>query len=137
MIDLDSHFMAIASLIANRGECRRRKVGAVIFGPDGVIISTGYNGAPTGTVRGCVEGACPRGLLTEDQLPAYANYNEGPGRCIAVHAEARAILSAERDRLPGSTIVVTDEPCYGCQKLIAEVQIERIVTPNDLRTNQP
>ncbi|MGD8741193.1 MAG: hypothetical protein PVG34_12835, partial [Desulfobacterales bacterium] len=49
----EDYFMDIAMLVARRSTCLRRAVGAIIV-KDKRILSTGYNGAPTG-VRHCVE----------------------------------------------------------------------------------
>lgn len=54
---LDEYFMEIASVVAKRSTCLRNRVGAVIV-RDKRILSTGYNGAPTGLehcdVAGCL-----------------------------------------------------------------------------------
>lgn len=38
--------------------------------------------------------------------------------CVAIHAELNALLYCDRSDLPGSTLYVTREPCYGCSKAI-------------------
>lgn len=42
------------------GDCTRRKVGALIVGPDKRFWGLGYNGARPGG-KSCLEGDCPRG----------------------------------------------------------------------------
>jgi dCMP deaminase len=54
----DEYFMNIAGVVKTRGNCLRRQVAAVIV-KEHRIISTGYNGTPSG-VRNCFEGGCPR-----------------------------------------------------------------------------
>ena len=55
----DEYFMEIAEIVKTRSTCLRRQVGAVIV-KDNRIITTGYNGAPSGsTVRFTL-----RGLMT-------------------------------------------------------------------------
>ena len=56
--DWDEYFMRIASIVALRSNCMKRKVAALIV-KDRRIISTGYNGTPRG-VKNCNEGGCPR-----------------------------------------------------------------------------
>lgn len=124
----DDYFLAIAKVVATRAKCRRRKVGAVIT-VDHRIIATGYNGAAPG-VPDCLEGACPRGLLTYDQQPGLSNYDTPgtPGFCIAIHAEVNALLFATRDT-KGATAYITDPPCSGCRKALAAAGIIRAVWP--------
>jgi dCMP deaminase len=117
----DEYFLGIAEAVAARADCSRRKIGAVIV-KNNRIVSTGYNGAPAGH-RGCLEGACPR--ATSD-VPQDSSYDTGPGTCIAVHAEANALLYADRDKCEGATMYITDMPCDGCMKLIHASGIRKI-----------
>lgn len=64
-----------------------------------------------------------------DAVAPSSSYDTGPGACIAVHAEANAILFADRERLRGATLYVTDQPCQGCAKLIANTTIDKVVWP--------
>lgn len=126
--DWDLYFLGIAEAVAERADCTRRKVGAVIV-KDHRIVSTGYNGAPAGQ-RGCIDGSCPRGLMSLADVPAGSSYDTGPGSCIAVHAEANAIIYGDYDRMHGATIYVTDSPCDGCQRLIDGAGIIRVCVDN-------
>ena len=45
--DLDQYFMEIATVVAKRSTCLRNQVGA-LFVKNKRILSTGYNGAPSG-----------------------------------------------------------------------------------------
>lgn len=123
----DTYFLTIATAISERADCRRRRVGCVLVDSDRRIIATGYNGAPAGDV-GCLEGGCPRGLLTYDEVTAFTSYDAGPGRCISLHAEANALLYA-RTSCKGATAYITDPPCPTCIKLLRGAGIERIVHP--------
>lgn len=115
----DEYGLALAQTVALRADCTRRKVGAVILGPDHRVRGAGYNGAPSG-VPGCASsGACPRGLST---VAAYSNYDN----CIAIHAEANALLHGKHE---GGTMYVTDAPCAGCEKLLRGSGIVRVVWP--------
>jgi dCMP deaminase len=55
----DEYFMMMAEVAATRGNCIKRRVGAVIV-LDRQILATGYNGTPKG-IKNCYEGGCPRG----------------------------------------------------------------------------
>ncbi|WP_280485425.1 deaminase [Nocardia cyriacigeorgica] len=114
----DEYFLNIATAVALRSDCERDKVGAVVV-KDKRIRSSGYNGAPAGD-SGCI--TCPR--RTSGVVPGSSYEN-----CVAVHAEANALLYCDRADLIGATIYITREPCYACSKLIAGAGIQRIVTP--------
>lgn len=122
----DEYFLGIAEAVAARGECTRSQVGAVLVGADKRLRSAGYNGAPTGAPS-CLKGACPR--ATSNAVPGVSSYEEGPSRCIAIHAEANVLLFASKDDCTGATIYVTRNPCDGCQKMILGAGVGRVVTP--------
>lgn len=109
--------------MSQRSTCSRRQVGAVLVN-DNRIIATGYNGSPPGRPH-CVDGACPRGRLSYEEVPADADYNAFP--CIAVHAEVNAILRAGYSAARGGTLYVTDKPCQQCSNVIAAVGIADVV----------
>lgn len=58
-----------------------------------------------------------------------SSYDTGLGACVAIHAEMNAILFADRERLKGATLYITDEPCEGCAKHIRSTPIKRVVWP--------
>lgn len=58
-----------------------------------------------------------------------SSYDTGPGRCIAVHAEANALLDADPLRRIGATLYISEVPCDGCKKIIAASGIARVVAP--------
>lgn len=120
----DEYFLTIARSVATRADCTRRRVGCLIVDADHRIIGTGFNGAPSGE-PGCLSsGACPRGRLSYAEVPKDAPYNN----CIAIHAEANALLYA-RTSCKGATAYITDAPCPDCAKLLRGAGIERIVYP--------
>lgn len=124
--DWDSYFLAIAQVVSTRADCTRRQVGAVVVDPQHRIISTGYNGAAAG-VPGCAsDGACPRG---QSDAPSYTEGNQDFSNCIAVHAEANALLYADGRHTRGATLYSTDKPCAGCERLIEGAGITRVVYP--------
>src|SRR5689334_11788560 len=94
----DSWAMAIAGAVSLRGDCTRRQVGCTIIGRRHEIVSIGYNGVAPGK-PGCLAGACPRGKHGFDEIPSGSDYHEGPGRCIATHAEMNALIRADHEQL--------------------------------------
>ena len=120
--------MGIAEAVAERADCSRRKVGAVIVDADRRIVATGYNGAPAGRAGCLTLGACPR--ASSDAVSLQSSYSEGETRCIALHAEANALLRASWEEMKGSTLYVTCEPCYQCQTLIAGTPLAAVVWKN-------
>ncbi len=118
----DRYFLTIAAAVATRSDCRRAQVGAVIVDTRHRIISTGYVGAPAGQ-PGCLDGSCPRGLLTADECRPGSAYDN----CISHHVEVNAVLYSDRSRHEGGTIYVTREPCGWCAKVIEAAGIVRVV----------
>lgn len=150
----DSYFLGIADAVSARGDCTRRQVGAVLADPaTHDLIETGYNGPPAGQ-PGCLSAAaCPRGRhyrraeqeWTDELLLAYwcacgnpwpcpdmvepgSSYDTGPGMCIAIHAEANALLRAGKNAR-GAHLYLTTEPCDGCMKLIRGAGVVRVIWP--------
>jgi dCMP deaminase len=126
----DDYFLGIAAAVSARAKCTRRKVGAVVVTPDRRVIATGYNGAAPGDPDCLLDGACPRGRVGFDVVAALSGYDDpgSPGFCIAVHAEANALLHATRDT-DQSTVYITDPPCPGCRKVMAAAGVLRAVWP--------
>lgn len=115
----DRYFLDLAAAASTRATCSRRKHGAVVVN-DRRIVSTGYNGAPSGYPH-CMDGACPRAM---SDAPQGHNYEE----CIAIHAEANALLFASPPERQGATIYTTGAPCFGCAKLISNSGISEVVS---------
>lgn len=116
-------WLRTALVIADRSRCVNRRVGAVIVDANNRIISTGYNGAPARHMASkgvpVCAGVCPRGGSTE----RGSDYDN----CIAIHAEANALLFADRSLLEGGTIYISSPPCFGCAKLIANSGLKEVV----------
>lgn len=139
----DDWALGIAEAAAVRGDCTRKKVGAVIVSPDKRIVP-GYNGVPAGQ-RGCLDGGCPRGRHYHKENSWFAgcacgkpwpcpdaaepgsSYDTGPGACRAIHADVNAILRSSWEERQRAIMYVTCEPCTGCLKIIAGSGILRVV----------
>jgi dCMP deaminase len=122
----DTYFLNGARWVSTRSDCRRRQQGTLIV-KDRRVISTGYIGVAPG-MDGCLQGACPRGLLGFEDVPAYADYDSGPGRCISTHSEANAIIFGDWTQMQGATLYTwPGKPCTSCSKLIQSSGIARVV----------
>lgn len=119
----DARFMEMCHLVATWSSCfqENRQIGAVIV-KDKRILTTGYNGAPSG-VTSCKErGECLRRKLA---IPSGTQAET----CYAVHAEQNAIVQAARlgSRIEGATLYCTHQPCVICAKMIINAGIVRVV----------
>lgn len=118
----DEYYLGIAKAVSARGECKRRKVGAVIV-KNKSIVGTGYNGTSPGSLS-CLDGACPR---SDSNVAPNANYAESG--CHVIHAETNALMRTHWNDMQGATIYVTDMPCDDCWPKIKGSGIERVVWP--------
>lgn len=130
-ISKDEYYLQIAAAVAQRSTCLRRQYGAVLVKND-EIISTGYNGAARGEANCCDVGRCWR---EEHKIPHGEQYE----KCVAVHAEQNALLSASRRDTIGATLYLAGfengralfggelEPCAICAKLIKNAGVTSIV----------
>ena len=116
----ENYFMGITALVAKRSTCLRRSVGAVIV-KDKRILTTGYNGAPSG-IRHCLEVGC----LRERLQVASGERHE---LCRGIHAEQNAIIQAAYHgaSIKGGDLYCTNLPCSICAKMIINAGIVRIV----------
>lgn len=103
--------------------CIKAQYLAVILDVHGHVIGTGYNGSPRNTLH-CVDGGCPR---ASNGVPAGTPYDYGPGQCVAIHAEANALLYSDFTARIGGTLYVNGHPCFSCAKLIANSGLARCV----------
>jgi len=111
--------MDITSLVAKRSTCLRRAVGALVI-KDKRILSTGYNGAPTG-IKHCIDIGC----LREEMNVASGEKHE---LCRGIHAEQNAIIQAALHGvgIKGATLFCTNLPCSICAKMIINAGITKI-----------
>jgi dCMP deaminase len=112
--------MELAEVTAKRATCPRRQVGAIIVDGRGYILSTGYNGLPSGFPH-CIdepcEGAgCPSGT--------------GLDLCQALHAEQNAIARL-KEPFEALAMYVTTAPCISCTKLALATGIQHIYFKSD------
>ena len=116
----DEYFIGIAHLVARRSTCRRRVVGAVLV-RDKRILTTGYNGAPSGLPH-CLDGTC---LREELKIPS----GQRDEICRGIHAEQNAVIQAGYHGIStaGATLYCTTFPCAICAKMMVNAGIKRVV----------
>jgi len=121
--DWDTYFMDIAFMASTRSRCPRRHVGAVLV-QGKKLLGTAYNGAPMG-VPDCSEAGC---MIVEEYEPLPDGGMKAKQRCIrTIHAEQNLILFTDRIDREGSTVYVTDQPCWTCANMLANSGIAEIV----------
>ena len=139
--DKTNYYLDLADVVSKRCTCLRRHYGAVIV-KNGEVISTGYVGAPRGR-KNCTDlGYCVRNKLN---IPRGERYE----LCRSVHAEANAIISAEREKMIGSTLylsgrevetgeyIANSNSCSMCKRLIINAGIQTVIirdTEDEYRT---
>ena len=138
--DKVNYYLDLAEVVSKRCTCLRRHYGAVIVKND-EVISTGYVGAPRGRKNCSDLGYCIRQQLN---IPRGERYE----LCRSVHAEANAIISAEREKMIGSTIylsgrevstgeyIMKSNSCSMCKRMIINAGVETVIvrdTENEYR----
>jgi len=116
----DSYFMKIAEDVATRSTCIRRQVGAVIV-KDKRILTTGYNGVPTG-IPHCTTENCIRTRLN---IPSGERHE----LCRGLHAEQNAIIQGALHgvSINDAKIYVTHQPCSICTKMLINSGIRTFI----------
>lgn len=120
----DEYFIQLADVVASRATCMRRQVGAVLV-RDNRILTTGYNGAPSGVAH-CSQKGCLRNQLG---IPS----GQKQELCRALHAEQNAVVQAALHGIDtaGATAYVTIQPCITCTKILINAGIRRVVFRGD------
>ena len=122
----DERFMQLAETVAGWSSCfqENRHVGAVTV-KDKHILTTGYNGAPSGIFSCAERGEC---LRRKENIASGTRQEV----CYAVHAEQNAIIQAAKlgISLEGATIYVTHQPCVICTRMIINSGIETVIIRN-------
>ena len=117
-ISWDEYFMGVARLASMRSKDPNTQVGACIVDNEKRILSTGYNGFPTG--------------CSDDEYPWDREGDFGDTKYpYVVHAELNAILNARGKNLSGSIIYVDLFPCNECAKAIIQAGIKEVVYLSD------
>lgn len=116
--------MEIAEVVAKRSTCVRRQIGAVIV-KDRRILTTGYNGAPSGLAH-CLDLGCLRDKLN---IPSGTRTET----CRALHSEMNSIIQAAQHGVSTkeSTLYCTHQPCSVCARMLINAGIIKVVFTGD------
>jgi len=114
--DIDQYWMSMLALVASRGTCPRRQVGAILVDCHGRLVSTGYNGTAAGMAH-CVDAPCPGS-------PALGGQRDD---CEALHAESNAVAQALGSGRAPYTLYCGLTPCFPCAKLLQAVGVRQVV----------
>ncbi len=112
--------MDMAKLASQRSSCLRRAVGAVLV-KDCRVLSTGYNGVPSGVTH-CEVTGCLREKLN---VPSGERHE----LCRGLHAEQNAIIQAAFHgvSIREAVLYCTTLPCIICAKMLINAGVRRIV----------
>jgi dCMP deaminase len=133
--DKNNYYLDLADVVSRRSTCLRRRYGAVIVKND-EVIATGYVGAPRGRKNCSDLGVCLRQKM---HIPRGERYE----LCRSVHAEANAIISADRGRMLGSALYLTGREvatgeyiknsccCSMCKRQIINAGIKTVYIRDD------
>ena len=120
----DRTYLNMATEWAKLSHCSRKQVGALIV-KNGMIISDGYNGTPSG-----FENECENPIFDTDGT--FLDYET---KWYVLHAESNALAKVPKSTQSseGSTLYVTMSPCRECSKLILQAGIKRVVYSESYR----
>ena len=121
-ISWDEYFMGVALLAAMRSKDPNTQVGCCIVDSEKRILSTGYNGFPTG--------------CSDDEFP-WDRTGEETKYPFVVHAELNAILNAHGKNLVGARLYVALFPCNECAKAIIQSGIREVIYLSDKYADTP
>ena len=119
----DLAYLRMAKEWSKLSHSKRNQVGALIV-KDGMIISDGYNGTPSGFENECEE---------------YNEYkDEIKTKWYVLHAEANAILkvASSTNSCKDSTLYLTLSPCRECSKLVLQAGIKKLIYLEEYRNSE-
>jgi dCMP deaminase len=134
------YYMEIAELTAKLSYAVRLNVGAVIV-KGNQILSSGYNGMPTGWENVCEHKVyCEDGEYREQQLPKDSNEWKTyklVSKPEVLHAERNALdkVAASNESTQGAVMFCTHSPCLECAKSIYNTGITDLYYKHDYKSN--
>jgi dCMP deaminase len=121
-------YFEIAETFAKLSRAKRLKVGAIVV-KDDRIISTGYNGTPTGWNNTCEDIK----IAFDDDFREEVLITKPE----VIHAEQNCLFKLARSNESGlgSTMFITHSPCVECSKGIYMSGIERLYYDHEYRSD--
>lgn len=115
-------FLKIAKIISLHSTCKRIQVGAILT-KDSRIISTGYNGTPSGK-KHCNEIFKNADLTSENFKKEHGEWS----KINELHGESNCILSASKNGIStkDTVLYITLSPCIDCAKQILSAGIKEV-----------
>lgn len=123
-------YMQAAQQAAERSNCSRRSVGAVIV-RNGEIVSSGWNGVSE-RYSTCRQAGCPRCI-------GGGATGTGYDLCICLHAEQRAVgdAAARGISTTNSTVYVNLRPCLQCLGMMRSAGVKDVFFDEDWTYSEP
>ncbi len=106
----DHRFLNLARLIAGWSKDPSTQVGSVLVDPMRRVVSTGFNGLPSG-VSDTIERLSDRSIKYD----------------MVVHAERNAIIDAKRDLTGASLYVWPIMPCSVCAAMVIQTGVSEVI----------
>lgn len=115
----DRTYIELAREASKRSTCISRRNGAVLVSARGHVLSTGYNGSPSGMPH---PRSCPR-------LTGNVGSGDSLEMCNDVHSEANCIAQAAQQGgdTMGGTLYTLLSPCFACAQLVAAAALSCVV----------
>lgn len=109
----DDYYMELALATSRRSTCLDKQVGCVLVSKTGIVLATGYNGAPRGFEHCSDLGYCKKDVTGN------------PSDCPSAHAEQNALLYAHPDQV--HQCYVNLSPCINCIRMLLNTSCQEIV----------
>lgn len=101
-------YQTVAEVVAEQSYCVRKKVGAVVVTPTG-ILGIGFNGTAKG-------------------YPNQCELEDGTTHPLVIHAEDNALNKMAKEGISpeGAIVFITLAPCLSCAKRLAAVGVSAV-----------
>jgi dCMP deaminase len=123
-LDIHQYYVNMLPMIAKRSTCIRRSVAAIITNKKNQILSSGYNGVPSG-IKHCIDFPCDGAFDKKGDTT----------RCSSTHAETNCIIQCTNIN-DAYNIYCSCTPCFVCAKMILNTPIRLIIAVEEYPDEQ-